>query len=289
MICDRSEGHYEYGDWGDWVYPSRCYEYGDVDTKAAIEIRTKLQVWFPYDSSAQQYTVDKLAAHLGFYQLASRLSIYKTSLYWIGRVERMNELWELWDAIDKVIGNAVVPTIAVMPEKLFSEMDDFMSKNKYGAPILYKSLELLALADGNNKLPVFKVARQNYREFDLNQELWKDATNKFLAMKQLHNNVQLVKNLQCYYSLYLDEIASRFEENSKLEQEYNEALSEAQAEALAKQKEKEENVKPTSITIGISFGLIFLIIIILALFSIQNMIVRMESILGEIKEKKSNV
>lgn len=286
MVCDRSEGYYEYGDWGDWVYPSRCYEYGDIDTKAALEIRGALQAWFPYDSATQQYTIDKLAEHLNFYQVASRPQIYRGSLNWINRTEKMGELWELWTAIDKVIGNVAMPSLTITPEKLFSEMDNFMAKNKTGEPILRKALELIAITGGSDRLAMFKVARANYRDFGLDKELWMNATDKFLSMKDLHVQTLILKNLQCFYNLYIDEIASREQENQRLKQEYENAKFEAEATAKAKEVAQVALRIPATKVIGIAFVVILLISIILALFSMQRLISRIESVLDEIKEKK---
>jgi hypothetical protein len=192
----------------------------------------------------------------------------------------------LWTAIDKVIGNVAMPSLTITPEKLFSEMDDFMAKNKTGEPILRKALELIAITGGRDRLAMFKIARANYRDFGLDKELWMNATDKFLLMKDLHAQTLILKNLQCFYNLYIEEIASREQENQRLRQEYETAKFEAEATAEAKKIAQVALRIPATKVIGIAFVVILLISIILALFSMQRLISRIESVLDEIKEKK---
>ena len=170
-ICDKSEGYYEYGDWGDFLYPNRCYEYGDIDSKFAENVREKMQQWFPCDSALQQEIVDKIASHLMSYAEKSRLQIYEMSINWIGREEDMNavtETFEIFVAIDATIGNAGNENASQNVESLFAAFGNFMEKNpKSGKPILFKALELVKIADDTKRLDVFKTARAYYKEIDI--------------------------------------------------------------------------------------------------------------------------
>lgn len=166
LICEHSEGHYEYGDFGDWIYPSRCYVSGQIDTKAGAEIHAKLQRIYPFDSVSQQVTADNLADRLMRYQVAVRPAILKTSLNWLEGVAEVEELWTLWETIDGVIGNAADASITMDVDKLFDQFADFMLKNaETGRPIFDKLLRLVKLAPGQDRLKTFRTARSAYKDF----------------------------------------------------------------------------------------------------------------------------
>jgi hypothetical protein len=166
LICEHSEGHYEYGDFGDWIYPSRCYVNGKIDTKVGSEIHAKLQRIYPYDSVSQQVTADNMADRLMRYQESSRLAILRTSLNWLEGVSEVDELWALWEEIDAVIGNASFAGITLDVDKVFDQFADFMLKNAAtGRPIFDKLLKLVKLAQGQDRLKTFKTARAAYKEF----------------------------------------------------------------------------------------------------------------------------
>ena len=166
LICEHSEGRYEYGDFGDWIYPARCYVNGKTDTKAGAEIHAKLQRIYPYDSVSQQVTADNMADRLMRYQESIRPAILRSSLNWLEGVSEVDILWALWEQIDAVIGNASNASITVDADKLFDQFADFMLKNSAtGRPIFDKMLKLVKLASGQDRLKTFKTARAAYKDF----------------------------------------------------------------------------------------------------------------------------
>ena len=287
LVCDHSEGYYEYGDWGDWVYPSRCYEVGNIDSKKATELRNKLQNWLPYDSLGQQIAVNKLAENLAYYQVENRLKIYNTSLKWMSWAKDFTGLYELWGTIGQAIGNATNPSVTIAPDKLFAQIEDFMENNPIdGREYLSYALPVVKLASGSDRLSAFKTMRKKYKDFDLNFGEWKIATQEFLNTTALHHSETFLYNLECYYIMYWDEGENRVAENDRRKESYEHELRAAESEYYAKVRSKRENVGPAGMVIGIAFGAFLLIAMILVLFSIQNTIVRLEKTIKEMSENK---
>jgi phage shock protein PspC (stress-responsive transcriptional regulator) len=277
LTCDYSEGHYEYGDWGDWVYPSRCYEYGDVDSPKGKAVREQLQKWFPYDSVGQQGTVDALARHIAKYDQKSRNAIYEASWGWMKKARSFEQLWTIWEMVDNVIGNASVPTSTEKPEKLFAQIQNFMENNpNNGEAVLTKAIKLVELAAGVDRMQVFKIARAQYKAFGLDLEEWGKATDKFLAMNELHVQSMLPVNLECFYSLYWSEGENRIVENRRMQKKYESDLKAAEYDANIRKAQKRNLIPKSGIIIGAAVGVILLIAIILVLFSIQRTMVRIE-------------
>ena len=275
--CDYSEGHYEYGDWGDWVYPSRCYEYGDVYSQKAKAMLDQLQRWFPYDSAGQQGTVDALARHIARYDLKNRNAIYESSWDWMKKAQNIEQLWTIWDMVDNVIGNASAPTATEQPEKLFAQIQNFMENNPTnGEAVLSKAIKLVELAAGVDRLQVFKIARANYKEFGLDVAEWGKATDKFLSMKELHSQSVFAVNLECFYALYWAEGEKRIAENRRMQEQYEKDLRAAERDANVRKLAKRGLIPVSGIIIGISVGVILLIAIILVLFSMQRTMMRIE-------------
>ncbi len=286
-ICEHSEGHYEYGDWGEWVYPSRCYEYGDIDSWFAENLRKVLQQWFPCNSAIQQGFVEQMAAHLFFYAENSRGRIFDLSMTWIGNsrsMEEINETWELFGKIDSTIGNASNAQITKDVENLFEQVADFMQKNpKNGKSMLVKSLEIIKLADGSKRLDVFKTARMFYKKFDISDGRsgeWEKATNRFLSLTALHTGSNIVKNLECFYEAYEKESEERLAENSSLMQQYEEERMLAQEEANLTRAAKTAMMPASGVIILVGLGGFLLVVIILVLFSLQRSVSRLEKLIA---------
>lgn len=287
-ICDKSEGYYEYGDWGDFLYPNRCYEYGDIDSKFAENVREKMQQWFPCDSALQQEIVDKIASHLMSYAEKSRLQIYEMSINWIGRAEDMNavtETFEIFAAIDATIGNAGNENASQNVESLFAAFGNFMEKNpKSGKPILFKALELVKIADDTKRLDVFKTARAYYKEIDIDMDAsgeWAKATDRFLVLKELHVGANIVNNLKCFYDAYIKEASDRVAENKRRERSYESEVSNAKFEA-AEARLKHRAAMPVSGIVALAGLTLFLVIgILLLLFSLQRSVKHLEKIIAE--------
>lgn len=342
LICAHSEGHYEYGDFGDWIYPSRCYVSGKIDTKAGAEIHAKLQRIYPFDSVSQQVTADNMADRLMHYQVSARQNILKSSLKWLEGVSEVEELWNLWETIDGVIGNAAEASITVDADKVFDQFADFMLKNsETGRPVFDKLLKLVKLAPGQDRLKTFKTARGAYKDFlnlyfvsdetyakfvaelmagdagyeqfamifkvgkpeykDFKKEYksnpsykahgyardeWHKATDKFLSMTQLHLGSDFYYNMTCFYEAFLAETNERVAENYRLLRDYNEEREEALREAAERTEAQKELVPKGEKYIEYGFLAIFLVIVILALFSLQRSLKRLEKAL--IKDSQDN-
>ena len=287
-ICDKSEGYYEYGDWGDFIYPSRCYEYGDIDSKFSENVRAKMQQWFPCDSAVQQEIVNKLASHLRFYAEKSRLQIYETSINWLGRAEDMNdvtETFEIFAAVDSVIGNAGNEDATQNVESLFAVFENFMEKNpKSGKPVLFKALELVKIADGTKRLDVFKIARAYYKEIDIDMEVsgeWAKATDRFLVLNELHVGSNIVNNLKCFYDAYIKEASDRVAENKRRERSYESEVSKAKFEAAAARLKHRAAMPVSGIVAMTGLALFIVIGILLLLFSLQRSVKHLEKIVAE--------
>lgn len=287
LVCEHSEGYYEYGDWGDWVYPSRCYEVGNIDSKKATELRNKLQNWLPYDSLGQQIAVNKLAENLAYYQVENRLKIYNTSLKWMSWAKDFTGLYELWGTIGQAIGNATNPSVTIAPDKLFAQIEDFMENNPIdGREYLSYALPVVQLASGSDRLSAFKTMRKKYKDFDLNFAEWKTATQEFLNTTALHHGETFLYNLECYYIMYWNEGENRVAENARLQRNYEMELAAAETAYIAKKIAKRASIAPAGMAIGIAFGVFLLIAMILVLFSIQNTISRLEKTMKEMNENK---
>lgn len=298
-ICEHSEGYREYGEWGDWVYPPRCYEYGDIDSKFAENLRNRLQGWFPCDSASQQEIVDKMANHLNFYTPKSRQKIFSASMDWINDAKSMSdvqEVWEIFTAIDTVIGNAANENITKNVDDLFTQFTDFVAKNpKNGKTVLLKALELVKLAGGADRLETFKTERKYYKKLDVDSPEsddwkrgeWERATNRFAAMKELHG-AEFAKNLACFYEAYLNEILERVQNNKELRNAYERERALAEAEAAETRENRREMIPVAGIILGIAVGVIMLVFVIIILSSLQRSVKRLEKALAsrENEEKK---
>lgn len=287
-ICDKSEGYYEYGDWGDFIYPSRCYEYGDIDSKFSENVREKMRQWFPCDSAVQQEIVNKIASHLMSYAEKSRLQIYKTSINWIERAEDINavtETFEIFAAVDAVIGNAGNENVTQNVESLFAAFENFMGKNpRNGKQVLFKSLELMKIADGSKRLDVFKTARAYYKEIDIDMDAsgeWAKASDRFLVLKELHVGSNIVNNIKCFYDAYIKEASDRVAENKRRERSYESEVSNAKFEAEAARL-KHRAAMPVSGIVALAGLALFIVIgILLLLFSLQRSVKHLEKIIAE--------
>ena len=286
-ICEHSEGHYEYGDWGDWVYPSRCYEYGDIDSRFASALRETLQRWFPCDSAIQQSYLDRMASHLFFYAEDSRSKIFDLSQEWMGNansMEDINETWALFGKIDSTIGNAANAQITQNVDYLFGQFADFMQKNPgNGKSVLLKSLELIKLADGSKRLDVFKTARMFYKKFDISgghSGEWEKATNRFLSLPVLHTGSSIVKNLECFYEAYAEELDKRFAENDNRKANYEREVESAKIEADATRMIRRGMMPVSGMIVLVGLGGFLVMVIILVLFSLQRSVSRLEKLIA---------
>ena len=276
--CDKSEGHYEYGDWGDFIYPSRCYQTGTVDTKITRIYRALLNQAFPNDSLQQQKALDKIALHLTNYQPTSRKDILGVSLEWLKFDD--SELFNLWESIDKALGNATLAQSTLNPEKIFKAMFSFVSK-KEGSEyservnVLKKSLPLIQQAGGDEKYSVFYTiglfyANNGYEEWDL-------ATKNFLSLKQLQTQDSLAQNLSNFYTVINLRDEKRVDDNKKMQEEYEINVSNA------KKRDEERITEKAGLSIiglyiiGGGFATITIFAIILLFFSMQRIFSRMES------------
>jgi hypothetical protein len=275
--CDKSEGHYEYGDWGDFIYPSRCYQTGTVDTKITRIYRALLNQTFPNDSLQQQKALDKIALHLTNYQPTSRKDILGASLEWLKFDD--SELFNLWESIDKALGNAALAQSTLNPEKIFKAMFSFVSK-KEGSEyservnVLKKSLPLIQQAGGDEKYSVFYTiglfyANNGYEEWDL-------ATKNFLSLKQLQTQDSLAQNLSNFYTVINLRDEKRVDDNKKMQEEYEINVSNA------KKRDEERITQKAGMSmiglyiIGGGFATITIFAIILLFFSMQRIFSRME-------------
>lgn len=286
-ICEYSEGYYEYGDWGDWVYPSRCYELGNIDSKFATNLRETLQQWFPCNGEIQQGFLEKMASHLFFYSDNARIKIFNLSLEWMGNansMEDINETWALFGTIDSTIGNASNEQITQDVEKLFGQFSDFMQKNsRNGKLVLLKSLELIKMADGSKRLDVFKTARAAYKKLDIVDGLsgeWERATTRFISLTALHTGSSIVKNLECFYKAYEEELEGRVAENNNRTLQYERELKRAQMEALGTRVERRAMMPVSGTIILVGLGGFLIVVIILVLFSLQRSVSRLEKLIA---------
>ena len=288
LICDRSEGYYEYGDFGDWIYPSRCYEYGDIDTRVAENIRTSLQSFYPYDSLQQQNMIDGMASRMRSYQEDSRQKIFNTSMSWFAKSEDIPGLWDLWAVVDKTIGNAGNPDKIHDVADVFSQFADFMLNNpKSGKTVLLKALEVIEVASGKDRLESFKIARKSYKDFNLNVGEWTKATSQFVGMKELHNASDFLYNLKCFYEIYKNEQEERLATNERRMEEFNAEKEAAEFEAEMRKTAKRALIPTGGIMVGIAFGVFIVISILLVLFSMQRTLVRLENSVRELKNSDS--
>ena len=292
--CDKSEGHYEYGDWGDFIYPSRCYQTGTVDTKITKIYRTHLNQAFPNDSLQQQKTLDKIALHLTNYQPTSRKDILGASLEWLKFDDP--DLFNLWESIDKALGNAALAQSTLNPEKIFKAMLSFVSKkdgsdfvskkdgseykkdgSEYGerVNVLKKSLPLIQQAGGDEKYSVFYTigrfyANNGYEEWDL-------ATKNFLSLKQLQSQDSLAQNLSNFYTIISLRDEKRVDDNKKMQEEYEINVSNAKERDEKRITQKAGLSMIGLYIIGGGFATITIFAIILLFFSMQRIFSRMES------------
>lgn len=277
--CDKSEGHYEYGDWGDFIYPSRCYQTGTVDTKITRIYRALLNQAFPNDSLQQQKALDKIALHLTNYQPTSRKDILGVSLEWLKFDD--SELFNLWESIDKALGNAALAQSTLNPEKIFKAMLSFVSKkdgSEYSerVNVLKKSLPLIQQAGGDEKYNVFYTiglfyANNGYEEWDL-------ATKNFLSLKQLQSQDSLAQNLSNFYKIISLRDEKRMDDNKKMQDEYDVEVANAKSRDSERIAAKAGMSLVGLYIIGGGFATITIFAMILLFFSLQRIFSRMENV-----------
>ena len=233
---------------------------------------------FPNDSLQQQKALDKIALHLTNYQPTSRKDILGVSLEWLKFDD--SELFNLWESIDKALGNATLAQSTLNPEKIFKAMFSFVSK-KEGSEyservnVLKKSLPLIQQAGGDEKYSVFYTiglfyANNGYEEWDL-------ATKNFLSLKQLQTQDSLAQNLSNFYTVINLRDEKRVDDNKKMQEEYEINVSNA------KKRDEERITEKAGLSIiglyiiGGGFATITIFAIILLFFSMQRIFSRMES------------
>lgn len=313
-ICDASEAE-ETRVWNDYYeewevkkkFPERCFVSGEVDTRFSLELRKKINAYFPCDSEHQQLVADSMAIHLLNYQEKERNSLMKISFHWLDRqntLEAVNAVFDLWNDIDRILGNAEDASITENVVAMFNQFDDFMEKNpENGYEMVKKALEVINIAHGTKRLDVWMVSRKSYgdiikiyKTYDADGQLqmtpisdWIRATDQFLSMSNLHSGNEIDCNLKNYYALYIDMMKLQVEENAKRVSKYNAEVAAADAEASVKKMGKLALMGIGGWAILAGFATIVILALILLLFNIQRTLLSMKELMTKDKGPDGNI